>query len=500
VSSTAALTYVPPLFESPVVYERSRGRSVSQWAEEHLLVLRGPRAGQPLSLLTWERYLLARLLETRDDDLLRYRRALVGIGRQNGKSIVGGLLATESLMRGPQGSQIYSAAGDRYQARIVFGEAKRQVETSPLLSRALRTYRDAIENPTTGSVYRVLSSEAKLSQGFSPYLVIFDEVHVQPNEDLWDALSLGMGALDEALILGITTAGSDPDSLCGRLYSYGKRVASGEVDDAAFGFWWWEAHEDMPDVHDETAWREANPSYAEGLMSRDDFVASANNQRPNSFRRYRLNKWVRIETEGWVDSAIWQSAQAVDYELADGATVVAGFDGSVDSDATALVCVDVEHETAFVHRVWEPDLTNPDWQVPRDEVNAAVDELFERYDVRAFGADPAWWRSELQAWADRYGDVVVEWPVTNARMAPSCSAAYARLRSGALWHDGDPLLARHVQNAVVKDLGAAGVTIRKERRHSTRYIDAAVALVIAVDMLERYGLEAPKAPGQFYSF
>jgi phage terminase large subunit-like protein len=500
VAVAATLDYVAPLYASPKIYDRSRGRSVSDWSEENLRVLRGPRAGEPLSLLVWERYLLSRLLEVRDDDLLRYRRALVGIARQNGKSIVGSALANEALVRGPAGSQIYSAAGDRPQARIVFGEARRQVESSPILSRLLRTYRDAIENPATGSVYRVLSSDAKLSQGYAPYLVVFDEVHVQPNEDLWDALSSGMGALDEALILGITTAGSDPESLCGRLYGYGRQVASGEIDDPAFGFWWWESRAESPDVFDRQAWREANPSYAEGLMSEDDFLAAANGQRANAFRRYRLNKWVRIETEGWVDPEIWADAADDDFVPEPGAAIVAGFDGSVDSDATALVAIDVETATAFPVRIWEPT-SDPDWQVPRDEVAAAVDDLFDSYDVRAFGADPAWWRSELQAWADRYGSSrVLDWPVTNARMAPACSAAYARLRSGTLRHNSDPTLSRHVDNAVVKDLGAAGVTIRKERRTSTRWIDAAVAFVIAVDMLERYGSAEPVRPADFYTF
>jgi phage terminase large subunit-like protein len=79
------------------------------------------------------------------------------------------------------------------------------------------------------------------------------------------------------------------------------------------------------------------------------------------------------------------------------------------------------------------------------------------------------------------GYPIVEYPSTNARrMVPACQKFFSAVVEGKLRHDGDPILARHLDNAVVK-VDNLGPRIVKENRHSARRIDAAVAAVIAVD-------------------
>ncbi len=163
-------------------------------------------------LTGWQRNLLNDLYERRPDGLLRYRRSLIGLGRKNGKSLLGSLIALYGLIEGEPGAEVYSAAGDRQQARVVFNEAKWQVTQSSALSGICKVYRDVIEVPSTGAIYRVLSSDAKLQQGLNPSTVVFDELHVQPNDDLWDALTLGSGARKDPMIVAISTAGFDLDT------------------------------------------------------------------------------------------------------------------------------------------------------------------------------------------------------------------------------------------------------------------------------------------------
>jgi hypothetical protein len=43
---------------------------------------------------------------------------------------------------------VYSAAGDRMQARVVFNEAKWQISQSPALSGICKVYRDVVEVPS----------------------------------------------------------------------------------------------------------------------------------------------------------------------------------------------------------------------------------------------------------------------------------------------------------------------------------------------------------------
>jgi phage terminase large subunit-like protein len=85
-------------------------------------------------------------------------------------------IALWGLFMGENGGEVYSCAADKDQARIVFGDAKKMIEAEPDLFNQVKLYRDAIEVPATGSIYRALSSEAFTKEGLSPSLVIYDEL------------------------------------------------------------------------------------------------------------------------------------------------------------------------------------------------------------------------------------------------------------------------------------------------------------------------------------
>jgi phage terminase large subunit-like protein len=55
-------------------------------------VSKGIRAGEPLVLTPWQKSLIDNLFERRNDGLLRYRRSVIGLGRKNGKSLIGSLV------------------------------------------------------------------------------------------------------------------------------------------------------------------------------------------------------------------------------------------------------------------------------------------------------------------------------------------------------------------------------------------------------------------------
>jgi phage terminase large subunit-like protein len=310
-----------------------------------------------------------------------------------------------------------------------------------------------------------------------------------------------MGARPDAQILGITTAGVEPTSLCGRLYAYGKRIAEGEVDDDSFGFWWWEPHAEDCDIFDTDAWSQANPAMIEGILLESDLHSAALSSHPSSFRRYRLNQWVPGAGAGWMPMDRWDHAADKERKLKPGATIIILFDGSVDADATSMGVLDIsdpENPHYVQVAVWEPPITGPEvenWSVPRIEVHAQLERLFREFDVRVFLGDPAWWRSEFQAWQDRFGvNKVLEWPVTNQRMGPACSEAYKRVVEQRISHDGSPTLRRHVANARVKPLPARDMyTIKKETPHSPRKIDCAVTFIMAIDGLDRFADEGPSA-------
>lgn len=436
--------------------------------------------GELISLRPWQRTLLAELYARRGDGRRKHRVALVGMPRKNGKSAIGSGMALHGLFMGPEGAEVYSCAADREQARIVFGVAKRMVELDPELSAEAKLYRDAIEIPSRGSVYRVLSSEAFTKEGLNPSLVVYDELHAAPNDELWNVMNLGSGTRIDPLVVAITTAGkmfdsSGRDSVCYRLFQHGTRAASGEVDDPSFYFCWWAAADDADHALPET-WQAANPGYAD-LIDPEDFESAVRRTPEVEYRIKRCNQWA-MSSEAWLPHGAWKALEGEAPEVTD---VVLGFDGSYKRDSTALYGFALgEKPHGFLVGAWErPDGAGDDWRVPRGDVQRVLHETFQRYRVRRLLCDPYRWETEIDEWADAYGDVVLEFPTNSrARMTKACGRFYSAVVQKDFTHDGNPTVARHLSNAVVKQT-PEGPYITKDAADSPRKIDAAVAAVIA---------------------
>jgi phage terminase large subunit-like protein len=217
----------------PPTDDLAKGDEVVAWIERHCVHVKGSWAGQPLALQPWQRALVRELFGTlRPDGRRQYTKALIGISRKNGKSLLGAALALRLLFRdGEPGAEILSAAADRDQAAIVFEMARGMVEASPAMSKIATVYRRSIVVPRTGSVYKVISAEAYSKHGMNPHGIIFDELHAQPDRELYDVLTTGQGARRQPLTIAITTAGFDRESICYELYDYGRKIEAGVLQD-----------------------------------------------------------------------------------------------------------------------------------------------------------------------------------------------------------------------------------------------------------------------------
>lgn len=493
-----------PLWSTPIRGSGGRSDNAIQFIETYCRVVKdsvGGKVGTPVKLRQWQKDLIRGLLAIDEDKLLVHRRGLVGMPRKNGKSTLLSSLALWGLFCGPEGGEVYSLAGDREQARITFDAARRMIELNPDLANRATVYRNAIEYPQTGSVWRVVSSDAPLKEGLSPSFCLVDEVHVI-SQELWDVMSLAAGSRHEPLMVGITTAGVMTDrlgnpSLCHRLFEYGQRVIRGDIDDPSFYFCWWGVP-DKADHTDPDVWAAANPGYGD-IVASADFKSAVLSTPENEFRTKRLNQWV-TSTEAWLPTGAWDALDELDGPD-DGATVVLGFDGSYTDDSTALIgCTVAEVPHLFVVEVWESAGKPPGWTVPRESVDAAVDAAMRRWDVVEFAADPPKWESEMERWEERYGEVVVRFDTfSRARMAPACNRFYAAVTERNLTRDGSEVLARHLGNAVTKQT-PQGTVIVKDAKSSPRKIDAAVAAVIAHDRAVWHVTNRPQPSSVVFAF
>jgi phage terminase large subunit-like protein len=140
-----------------------------------------------------------------------------------------------------------------------------------------------------------------------------------------------------------------------------------------------------------------------------------------------------------------------------------------------------ETPAVFMVKTWEKDenIHDQDWRVNIQDVEETILEFVKQNPkVREIACDPYRWQRSMEVLADK-GLPIVEFPSTSARrMIPACQNLYEAVVDGLMVHDGDPTLARHIDNAVVKT-DNLGTRIVKDSRSSQRRIDAAVAAVIA---------------------
>jgi phage terminase large subunit-like protein len=462
------------------------------------------RVGESLVLRPWQKELVRRIFARDPDGGLTARVALVGTPRKSGKSALASTLALYSLIaEGIEGGEVVVAAAEKEQARIIFGEAKRMVEASEL-SEICTLYRDAIFVPSTNSVMKVLSAEAYSKEGLNVSRAIVDEIHAHKNRELFDVLSLSMGNRGKlAQLLAVTTAGqktdmTGQDSIAYSLYQYGKRVATGEVVDPTFFMSWWEAPPEA-DHRDPEVWKVANPGY-DDLVSADDFESAVKRTPEPEFRTKRLNQWVS-SMNAWLPNGTWQPL-AGERELQPDDDIIIGFDGSFNGDCTSLVgCTipkDDEKPYLFMIHTWEkqPEDTD-DWRVNTQEVEDKIIQFCSTHNVKEIACDPYRWQRSMDAMLEM-GLPVIEFPSTSpSRMVSACGKFYTSVTEQTMIHDGDPLLERHLSNAVVK-IDRIGPRIVKDNRGSPRKIDAAVAAVIAFDRATVGRVESEQLVPQFF--
>ena len=502
-----AINGFPPRWLTKVAdadLKRSRGDDISDFAEALCKITKDSiagHAGEDLIFRPWQRELTKQLFAVKADGTFRHRVGLIGLPRKNGKSAWLSAVALESLVLGAQGGEIYSCAAEKEQAKIVFNTAKEMVRLHPELSELLTVYKDTIHNPKTGSVYRALSSDAFSKEGLNPTLVCFDELHAQPNRELFDVMSLAMGARIEPMLVAITTAGvktdnSGKDSICFSLYEYGKRIALGEVDDPSFFFAWWEANNEG-DYRDQNAWKEANPGFGD-IVAADDFASAILRTPEAEFKTKRLNIWSST-SDTWLPHGTWD-ALADTREVPDGVDVVLGFDGSFNGDCTAIVAVTVEEVPhIFPIAVWEkPDEADATWQVPVLEVEDAIRAAATRFQVLEIACDPYRWARTFQVLDDE-GLPVVTFPQTASRMTPATTRFFEACVNKHITHDGDARLARHIGNAQLRT-DNRGSRLAKEAKGSKRRIDLAVSSVMALERASWWQSQGGALPQIFDPF
>jgi len=490
------------------MYDKSKADRVINFIEKITTHTKGELAKQPFILEPFQKKVIKDIFGNVNKDGLRIvREAFLFWPRKNGKTNFLAALGLYLLVSDNEpGAEIIVCAADRGQAGMIHEIQKAMVLQSPLLMDRVKVYRNSIV-AKDGSFIQARSADADTAHGYNAHAVLFDELHSQPNRELYDVMKTASGARRQPLFFSISTAGSNKETICYEVYDYAKKVQAGIIKDPTFYPHIFEADPE-DDIFSAKTWRKANPGY--GITIKQDYIkaqaqkAKALVTYENTFRRLHLNQWTTSEVK-WVSDEDFLSCELA-YELEDlkGREAYAALDLASTEDLTALVLIfpPIEEGEPFKTLVysWVTEaaverrqgktgadyykfIANRELMVTQGNVtdyryiSDTVYEVAELFNIKAIAYD-RWNSSSLIAELAEEGLPVEPYGQGFASMSPAIKQLEIWIRSGQIAHRGNGLLRWCLSNVQAKTDPAGNLKFDKAK--SSDKIDVAQAWAMAV--------------------
>ena len=512
-------TYKPTIFKADgSVYNKDSADTAVAFIN-CLKHTKGEWYGQPFELIDWQEQIIRDVFGVmKPNGYRQFNTAYIEIAKKQGKSELAAAVAL-LLTCGDyeHGGEVYGCASDRQQASIVFDVAVDMVEQCPALKARIKpvlSQKRLVYKPL-GSFYQVLSAEAYTKHGLNVHGVVFDELHAQPNRQLFDVMTHGSGdARKQPLYFLITTAGNDQHSICYEVHQKAKDILEGRKVDPTFYPVIYGADEDE-DWTDPKVWAKANPSMGITVdIEKIQIACESARQNPaeeNLFRQLRLNQWVK-QSVRWMPMEKWDKcAFVVDSESLKGRQCYGGLDLSSTTDITAFVLVfPPEYEDdkyIILPYFWIPE-DNLELRVRRDHVpydiwekqgflqttegnvvhygfiENFIEELGMKYNIREIAFD-RWGAVQMVQNLENLGFTVVPFGQGFKDMSPPTKELMKLTLEEKLAHGGHPVLHWMMDNIFIRTDPAGNIKPDKEK--STEKIDGAVATIMALDRALRGG-------------
>jgi phage terminase large subunit-like protein len=469
----------------------------------YLVHPKGPMRGQPFALEPWQRRFLREFYRRDRHGRRVYRLGVLGLPRGNGKTAVAAGLALHALVTRADAPEVYFAAASKEQARIGLSFARSFVEAGPLGDWV--TVKSTLSCPATSGILQVISSEGALQHGRAPAVAIVDELWAfqsRPQREAYDALASALHKRVDAYVLAITTAGYDKRTLLGRIYDEALgwpdvRVSRegcltiAKDEENGLLLWWYGAPPEA-DPENKRIWRACNPA---SWIDLRDIKRQLHDPGLGElgFRRLHLNQWTAAR-DAWLPAGVWASLRS-DAKIPTGARVYVGVDVGLSHDTTA-VCWAHRLDTGLIllrARVWAANdkaaahhhISGA--KVELEEIEDFIRRLARRFKVREVAYDPRFFERSAEL-LERSGLTLVEFLQASGPLADAYQRFYQLAVTGQIAHDGDEVLAAHMEAAAARP-SERGWRISKLK--SRLVIDAAVAGAMAVARADVNGALKP---------
>lgn len=331
-------------------FDESKPAKIKAFIEKYCVQSKHPWDGKPIKLLEWQyRDIIAPLYGWRlPSGRLRHNRALIFVGKKNGKTALTACLALWHLLE-QQGSEVACIASEVQQASVLYGMVADYCELHPALSKRLWVRRNIkqIHDKKAKSKLSVLSSTPHGKSGYSLNFCAYDEITEWPAchaREIYDRLSKAGMAREDSVQIVISTANyCSTEHLGFELFKYAQDLKSGAITDihtlpVVYSL---DASEDFSQPDN---WRKVNPSMGYTVPEsfyQQEYEKTLNN--PNeefAFRTFLLNTFGLAGQDQWLAANQWAACgESFDESELYGSEAMVGIDLSMRGDISAITTV-----------------------------------------------------------------------------------------------------------------------------------------------------------------
>lgn len=248
-------------------YSSRRANHAMEFIENYCRHSKGKMGGKQIVLELWEKAMIATIFGFIGSDGNRqYQRAVLIVGKKNGKSLLASAIALYMLVAdGEAGPEVYAVATKKDQAKIIWNESKRMVRKSPVLAKRIKSrVADLSSEEFNDGEYKPVASDKDSLDGLNCSCVLMDEIHQWKNgEPLYNIMADGITAREQPLILITSTAGTVREDIYDQIYDEAEMTINGYEQEDGYRdnrtiFFIYELDK-KAEWKDESCWIKANP-------------------------------------------------------------------------------------------------------------------------------------------------------------------------------------------------------------------------------------------------
>ncbi|MDC7234566.1 MAG: terminase large subunit [Spirochaetales bacterium] len=486
--------------------------------------VKGELKGKPIFLEPAQQFVLAMVFGwvSKVTGHRRFRYVYEEKARKNAKSTILAAIGLYMLfLDGEGGSEVYSAAVDKDQARIVWGVAREMVLQSPDFKKMLKDYSGSLVHQKSASAFKPLSRDNKNKDGLNVHCALVDEYHAHPDDQILELLKGGTGSRIQPLLWVITTAGFNRNCACKRERDRVERILDGvEQDEEYFGIIY--TLDEGDDWKDPTVWKKSNPlldvavstEFLEGLL-RD---ARVRPEKENNFKVKHLNLWVDAHTR-WVNHEFWKKCRiSMEEEELIGRRCIAAFDLSTTTDLSGygLCFLPLEQDEPY-KMLWrffipEDNIDNRSEDVPYrawinqgfiqttygnvidyGEIEASVIKDAEKFNIEELNFDP-WGAQGLMNSLQAQDLNCIRFSQGMKDMSPAVKHTERGILSREIAYTGNPVMDYMISCAeIYRDVNDNVKLVKPKREETSSRIDGVIMMVMAYYRAYLIQGEAPQS-------